>query len=82
MGGVALRNLHAHAAVHLNVEWRDLEPERWSATVPLDGGPATLVSDTPWVRAREVWLGAIDLGSGARMDDLPDGVLDRVAALS
>ncbi|MEL7977978.1 maleylpyruvate isomerase family mycothiol-dependent enzyme [Isoptericola sp. F-RaC21] len=76
--GVALRNLHAHAAVHLNVEWRDLESTLWSEVVSLDGGQVALVSGTPWARAREVWLGAVDLGAGATMDDLPDEVLDRV----
>ncbi|HYJ48344.1 MAG TPA: maleylpyruvate isomerase N-terminal domain-containing protein, partial [Microbacterium sp.] len=29
----ALRNLAAHAAVHLNVEWRDLPADAWSAEV-------------------------------------------------
>ncbi|MGF0116754.1 maleylpyruvate isomerase N-terminal domain-containing protein [Promicromonospora sp. Marseille-Q5078] len=80
--GVALRNLHSHAAVHLNVEWRDLEAERWSHLIALDGGHVVPVSETPRLRAREVWLGAVDLGAGASMDDLPDGVMDRAAAVS
>ncbi|MFI2297169.1 maleylpyruvate isomerase N-terminal domain-containing protein [Isoptericola sp. NPDC019571] len=79
--GVALRNLHEHAAVHLNVEWRDLEPERWTDTASLDARQDVPVSATPWLRAREVWLGAVDLAAGATLDDLPDGVVDRVTAL-
>jgi maleylpyruvate isomerase len=79
--GVALRNLHAHAAVHLNVEWQDLTPERWADIVPLDGGQVAPVTETPWLRAREVWLGAVDLGTGATIDDLPASVTGRLASL-
>ncbi|MBD5787609.1 maleylpyruvate isomerase N-terminal domain-containing protein [Cellulosimicrobium terreum] len=66
----ALRNLHAHAAVHLSVEWRDLQPERWSVVGTVDGA-RTEVAETPALRAREVWGAALDLGNGARVDDLP-----------
>ncbi|PJI91151.1 maleylpyruvate isomerase N-terminal domain-containing protein [Luteimicrobium subarcticum] len=72
----ALRHLHAHAAVHLSVEWRDLPPERWVATGSLDGRD-TRVADTPWRRAREVWLGAVDLAAGATVRDVPDAVTRR-----
>ncbi|MCK9795923.1 maleylpyruvate isomerase family mycothiol-dependent enzyme [Isoptericola sp. 4D.3] len=79
---VALRHLHSHAAVHLDVEWRDLAPERWELTVALDDdGVAVPVAETPWRRAREVWLGALDLGTGAGVDDLPRAVTDRIAAV-
>ena len=30
---IALRNLVDHAAIHLNVEWRDLPDEKWSNEV-------------------------------------------------
>lgn len=80
--GIALRHLHTHAAVHLNVEWRDLSPERWADPVDVGGGDVVPVSETPWRRAREVWLGALDLGTGARLDDLPEAVQERVGALT
>ena len=35
---VALRNLHAHAAVHLDVEWRDLGSDHWSDAVDTERG--------------------------------------------
>lgn len=37
------------------------------------GVPATVI---PWMRVREVWLHAVDLGTGLDMSALPDGLLD------
>lgn len=72
----ALRNLAAHAAVHLNVEWRDLPADAWSHEVRTAQGRAIPASETVWLRTREVWIHAIDLDNGARFDDLPDALLD------
>ena len=76
----ALRNLVAHAAVHLNVEWRDLPAPAWSSTVLLEDGSAVPASATAWLRAREVWLGALDLRNGAGAADLPAEVRRRAAS--
>lgn len=76
----ALRNLVAHAAVHLNVEWRDLPEPAWSRTVLLDDGSAVPASATARLRAREVWLGALDLRNGAVAADLPADVRRRAAS--
>ncbi|MFE5407602.1 maleylpyruvate isomerase N-terminal domain-containing protein [Microbacterium sp. NPDC056569] len=70
----ALRNLAAHAAVHLNVEWRDLPAARWSAPVLLLDGTQVPVSHTVRMRAREVWHHAIDLDSGASPADMPEAL--------
>lgn len=69
----ALRNLFDHAEVHLNVEWRDLTDAQWDAVV---GGVA--VRDTPWMRAREVWIHAVDLDNGGSFLDFPADLLDRL----
>lgn len=66
----ALRNLVAHAAVHLNVVWRDLTDAEWDVTVPGLEGAGT-ARRTAALRARAVWRGALDLGNGARPGDLP-----------
>lgn len=71
--GVALRHLHAHAAVHLSVEWRDLPPARWVEEVEV-GGVRLPVTGTPLLRARTVWWAAVDLAAGARPQDVPAGV--------
>lgn len=74
----ALRNLHAHAAVHLNVEWRDLPAEKWNTVIPRDGQPPVHVADTAWRRAYEVWVHAVDLNVGARLEDFPPRLLERL----
>ncbi len=75
---LALRNLHDHAAIHLNVEWRDLPETCWSAEVRTAQGRLVPVSETVWMRAREIWLHAIDLDNGAVFSDLPPSVLKRL----
>jgi maleylpyruvate isomerase len=69
----ALRNLFHHAEVHLNVEWRDLTDDQWDAVV---GGVP--VRETPWMRAREIWLHAVDLDTTGAFIDLPPDMLDRL----
>jgi maleylpyruvate isomerase len=74
----ALRHLSDHAAVHLDVSWRDLPAERWAERVKTALGRTVPVSETVWMRTREVWLHAIDLDNGARFGDVPDVVFDRL----
>lgn len=74
----ALRNLSDHAAIHLNVEWRDLPESAWSHEVRTAQGRIVPVSETVWMRTREVWVHAVDLGNGARFQDFPPELLDRL----
>jgi len=74
----ALRNLSDHAAIHLNVEWRDLEPESWNSLVRTGQGRVVPASETVWMRTREVWIHSVDLGNGASFSDFPDEMLDRL----
>lgn len=69
----ALRNLFDHAEVHLNVEWRDLTDAGWDATV--DG---VAIGETPWMRAREIWIHAVDLDNDGSFLDMPPELLDRL----
>ena len=73
-----LRNLFQHSRVHLNVEWRDLPADRWSAPVRTAQGREIETSETPWMRAKEVWVHAVDLGTGANFSDFPHELLDRL----
>ena len=72
----ALRNLSDHAAFHLSVEWRDLPDRAWSAEVRTAQGRTVPVSETVWMRTREVWIHAVDLGNGARFEDFPPEFVD------
>lgn len=74
----ALRHLCDHSAIDLDVRWRDLPADRWSAEVMTAQGRRVPVSETVWMRCREVWLHALDLDAGARMTDIPEAVLERL----
>lgn len=74
----ALRNLTDHAAVHLNVEWRDLPDKNWNNQVKTAQGRTVPASETVWMRTREVWLHAIDLNNGATISDIPAPILQRL----
>lgn len=76
----ALRNLFEHAAVHLNVEWRDLPKEAWSTEVRTVTGRLVPTSATVWMRSREVWLHAVDLDNGASFTHFPANFLDHLLA--
>jgi maleylpyruvate isomerase len=72
----ALRNLSDHAAIHLNVEWRDLPEQAWSNEIRTAQGRIVPVSETVWMRTREVWIHAVDLGNGGTFAHFPAEVID------
>ncbi|WP_256328852.1 maleylpyruvate isomerase family mycothiol-dependent enzyme [Nocardioides sp. YR527] len=74
----ALRNLVEHSAIDLDVRWRDLPADRWSFQVVTAQGRDVPVSETVWMRTREVWLHAVDLAGGAQVSDIPTDVLTRL----
>jgi len=72
----AIRYLSVHAAVHLNVEWRDLTEEQWSHDIRTAQGRLMPVSETVWMRTREVWIHAVDLDNGGSVADFPPELID------
>lgn len=74
----ALRYLFDHSQVHLNVEWRDLIDGDWDRSVQDATGRVIAVRDTPAMRARALWLHAIDLDAGGRFSDMPGDFLDEL----
>ncbi|MEU3269891.1 maleylpyruvate isomerase family mycothiol-dependent enzyme [Saccharomonospora sp. NPDC006951] len=76
----ALRNLFAHTEVALNVAWRDLPGECWDAEVRTAQGRLVPVRETAWMRTREVWLHAVDLGNGGDTRDFPSELLTALCA--
>ncbi|MHB1172167.1 MAG: maleylpyruvate isomerase family mycothiol-dependent enzyme [Lacisediminihabitans sp.] len=77
---LALRNLSEHAAVHLNVEWRDLPKEAWNAEIRTAQGRVVPASATVWMRTREVWLHAVDLNNGGSYAHFPAELIDHLLA--
>jgi maleylpyruvate isomerase len=80
LGPTALRDLADHSAVHLDVEWRDLPDDAWHHTVRTMQGREVPVSETVWMRTREVWIHAVDLANGAVFQDIPAEVLEHLLA--
>jgi len=66
--------------VHLNVEWRDLTDQMWDREVVTAQGRTVPVRETGWMRAREVWIHAVDLDNNGSFLDFPPGLLDQLAA--
>jgi maleylpyruvate isomerase len=79
-----LRSLVSSSAADL---WSDLDgmpPRAWSAQVITAQGLTRQASEIPWMRAREVYIHAVDLAAGVSFTDLPPSfltaLLDDVAA--
>lgn len=71
----SLRNLFVENAARLDEKWRNLPDAAWNAEVRTAQGRMVPASETAWMRNREVWVHAVDLGNGGRFDDFPDVVL-------
>jgi maleylpyruvate isomerase len=57
-----------------------LTEDQWRAQVVTAQGRDVPASETPWMRAREVMVHAVDLGSGVTFDDLPTDFLEALVA--
>ncbi|WP_405530535.1 maleylpyruvate isomerase family mycothiol-dependent enzyme [Streptomyces canus] len=68
----------------LAAELAALSDESWSATVRTARGREVPASEVPWMRAREVWIHAVDLDIDTGFDDVPHdmcaALVDDVAA--
>ena len=66
---------YARAAAALEDAFDRLTPEQWSHEVITAQGVTRQASDVPWMRAREVFVHAVDLGTGIGFADLPEDFL-------
>ncbi|MBJ8348266.1 maleylpyruvate isomerase family mycothiol-dependent enzyme [Antrihabitans sp. YC2-6] len=74
----ALRNLFDHTVARLDEKWRHLADSAWDAEVVTVQGRIVPAAETAWMRAREVWIHAVDLAGTGRFTDLPAVVLTSV----
>jgi len=74
----ALRKLSMHAGMLLDSAWANLPEEKWSAEVQTAQGRTVPATETIWMRTRELWIHAVDLGTEAGFTDIPPGVLRRI----
>ncbi|OZE95464.1 maleylpyruvate isomerase family mycothiol-dependent enzyme [Rhodococcoides fascians] len=68
----AIRNLFDHTVARLDEKWRNLPVSAWDAEVRTAQGRTVPSSETIWMRTREVWIHAVDLGNGGRFADFPE----------
>lgn len=66
-----LRERSAAGQRELEADLAELSDEQWAATVRVRQGTEITASTIPWLRAREVFLHALDLDSAATDVDLP-----------
>jgi maleylpyruvate isomerase len=71
-----LRSEVAATAAALDDALAMLDGDAWTAKVRSAQGREIPAAEIPWMRIREVWIHAVDLGAGAALDDLPGGVID------
>jgi maleylpyruvate isomerase len=71
-----LRTSLVDSAERLDRELGRLEPGGWTAQVRSALGRTIPAAEVPWMRIREVWLHATDLGNEKLLAEIPDGVLD------
>ena len=66
------------AAADLAADFDALTGDAWDAKVITAQGLTRSASEIPWMRDREVYVHAIDLGAGTTWVDLPADVAMRV----
>ena len=59
------------SAAGLESDWAALTDEQWDAPVVTAQGRTVAASETPWLRAREAMVHAVDFDSGVGFADLP-----------
>ena len=74
----SLRSLFDRAVAELDSAWANLPASDWHKTVRTFQGREIHVSETVWMRTKEVWVHAVDLDGGASFDDIPQSVLSRL----
>lgn len=71
-----LRQSVVDTAEQLDAEIGRLDPVRWTAPVRSALGRSIPAAEVPWLRIREMWLHAADLGDAALLHEIPHGVVD------
>jgi maleylpyruvate isomerase len=66
-----LRDLVVSSSVDLEADLDALPLEAWSAQVITAQGVTRYATEIPWMRAREVYVHAVDLDAGVSFTDLP-----------
>ncbi len=68
------------STARLQEAWDRLTADQWSREVATAQGRTVAATEIPWLRAREVWVHAVDLGTGVAFADLPEDFLQALEA--
>lgn len=68
------------SAADLGAAMDRLTDEQWESPVVTARGRTVPATQIPWLRAREVWVHAVDLGIDVTFADLPDDLLTELCA--
>lgn len=70
-----LRDWYAASTAALSADLDALTDEQWQRPIRTAQGREVPATEVPWMRAREVMVHAVDLGTGTEFADLPEGFL-------
>ena len=76
MSGADLESWLRRSAEALEAAMANLTDEQWATSVVTAQGRTVPASETPWMRAREVCVHAVDLDRGVGFGDLPADFLE------
>jgi len=76
MAPASLRRLLVDTASELDSALEALDTVSWKTTVRSALGRTIPAAEIPWMRIREVWLHAIDIGANVDFSEFPAGVVD------
>jgi maleylpyruvate isomerase len=75
LSAAELHDWYGRSATTLTAAMDQLTDEQWQTEVLTAQGRPVPATTIPWLRAREVMVHAVDLGTGVTFDDLPDDFL-------
>jgi len=78
LSGNRLRHLVRTEHAALATEMDELNDADWSTQVVTGQGRSISATEIPWIRAREVWIHAVDLNAGGDFADFPAAFVDRL----
>lgn len=70
-----LRQFFRRTTSQLDHKWNELPDVAWSAEVRTAQGRQVPASEAVWLRAREVWVHAVDLATSGRFAEFPSPVI-------
>jgi len=78
LSGNRLRQLVQVEQAALSTQMDGLSNANWSTEVVTGQGRTITATEIPWIRAREVWIHAVDLNAGGDFADFPAAFVDKL----